>query len=168
MNSVIHHGLTNTLFSVKVRFPRLGPVAEKALIEAGYKNPYQLIGKFLDCKEEGDTTQERCDLFVRVLIESGVPASYVNSITLAMANKMDRTFPCFFYEHECALEEDSLPTPTSSPPPSNSKKPILSAPSKVEKAAELPYGLILLAFLVAVLAYLYSNTGKSAGHVVPR
>lgn len=82
--------------------PNVGAVTQECLAKVGITTQYQLIGQFLMFRKTGDNTQMRCDLMVSFLEQIGVKKALLSVITYALAKKLNRTFPGFFVDSECA------------------------------------------------------------------
>jgi hypothetical protein len=74
--------------------PKVGPATKAALAAAGITTTYKLIGQFLMFREPGDNTQQRCNAMCDFLVGAGVSKALMHPITMALAKKLDRQFPC--------------------------------------------------------------------------
>jgi hypothetical protein len=73
--------------------PGIGPVSVKALNKQGITTTYQLFGKFLSLKEEGVGSVELADRFWFWLDSAGTHAGSRAAIVLAVAEKLNLSFP---------------------------------------------------------------------------
>lgn len=75
--------------------PNLGAATEAKLKAAGILNTYNLCGKFLQLKTEGDNSQSRCSAFCAFMLEAGISKGLLSVLTYAVAKKLNRSFPGF-------------------------------------------------------------------------
>jgi len=97
--------------------PNLGAATEAKLKAAGILNTYNLCGKFLQLKTEGDNSQSRCSAFCAFMLEAGISKGLLSVLTYAVAKKLNRSFPgflCVGGGAPLAVNTPPAPMPSSS------------------------------------------------------
>ena len=116
--------------------PNLGAATEAKLKAAGILNTYNLCGKFLQLKTEGDNSQSRCSAFCAFMLEAGISKGLLSVLTYAVAKKLNRSFPGFL-----CVWAGGGPLPSTLGPLSPSPVPLTHLPTHYPPAAHLQHRL---------------------------